>query len=122
MFGESRPPSPSSRRRPAKTAIATGTTESATEEDVEAALDQLVSELPASFRPTSATTRRRSCACRGGLAAGHAVDHAAARDLAPGGMLAVAPGRLRADVVCYVGPGTWAADDAQVDWDAFIYG
>ena len=94
--------------------------ELATEEDVEAALDQLVSELPASFRT-------------------HVRDDAAAlvrlsRRLSPATpwitlrleiLHQEACWRWHQDgycgrtLVCYVGPGTLAADDAQVDWSAF---
>ena len=94
--------------------------ELATEEDVEAALDQLVGELPASFRS-------------------HVRDDAAAlvrlsRRLSPATpwitlrleiLHQEACWRWHQDgycgrtLVCYVGPGTLAADDAQVDWDAF---
>mmetsp|Transcript_16399 Transcript_16399/g.43213 ORF Transcript_16399/g.43213 Transcript_16399/m.43213 type:complete len:293 (+) Transcript_16399:311-1189(+) len=92
----------------------------ATEEDVEAALDQLVSELPQSFRS-------------------HVRDDAAAlvrlsRRLSPATpwitlrleiLHEEACWRWHQDgycgrtLVCYVGPGTLAADDVQVDWDAF---
>ena len=94
--------------------------ELATDEDVEAALDQLVGELPASFRS-------------------HVRDDAAAlvrlsRRLSPATpwitlrleiLHQEACWRWHQDgycgrtLVCYVGPGTLAADDAQVDWEAF---
>ena len=94
--------------------------ELATDADVEAALDQLVSELPASFRT-------------------HVRDDAAAlvrlsRRLSPATpwitlrleiLHQEACWRWHQDgycgrtLVCYVGPGTLAADDAQVDWEAF---
>ena len=94
--------------------------ELATDADVEAALDQLVGELPASFRS-------------------HVRDDAAAlvrlsRRLSPATpwitlrieiLHEEACWRWHQDgycgrtLVCYVGPGTLAADDAQVDWDAF---
>ena len=94
--------------------------ELATDEDVEAALDQLVGELPASFRS-------------------HVRDDAAAlvrlsRRLSPATpwitlrleiLHQEACWRWHQDgycgrtLVCYVGPGTLTADDAQVDWDAF---
>ena len=94
--------------------------ELATEEDVEAALDQLVSELPASFRS-------------------HVRDDAAAlvhlsRRLSPATPWVILrieilheeacwrwhqDGYCGRTLVCYVGPGTLAADDVQVDWDAF---
>ena len=94
--------------------------ELATDADVEAALDQLVSELPASFRT-------------------HVRDDAAAlvrlsRRLSPATpwitlrieiLHEEACWRWHQDgycgrtLVCYGGPGTLAADDSQVDWDAF---
>ena len=94
--------------------------ELATEEDVEAALDQLVGELPASFR---AAVRD---------------DAAALVRLSPRLSPATPWIILRLEIlhqeacwrwhqdgycgrtlVCYVGPGTLAADDVQVDWEAF---
>ena len=94
--------------------------ELATDEDVEAALDQLVGELPASFRS-------------------HVRDDAAAlvrlsRRLSPTTPWVTLrieilheeacwrwhqDGYCGRTLVCYVGPGTLAADDAQVDWEAF---
>ena len=101
---------------PCEDSIATTTTESSrTEEDVEAALDQLVSELPASFRTHVRDDARRSCACRGGSPATPWITL-----LARGSVLAVAPGRLlRADARVLRRARDLAADDAQVDWDAF---
>ena len=94
--------------------------ELATDEDVEAALDQLVGELPASFRS-------------------HVRDDAAAlvrlsRRLSPATPWIILrleilhqeacwrwhqDGYCGRTLVCYVGPGTLAADDVQVDWEAF---
>ncbi|CAH0376721.1 unnamed protein product [Pelagomonas calceolata] len=94
--------------------------ELATEEDVEAALDQLVSELPDSFRAAvrddaAALVRlsRRLSPATPWLTLRIEILHEEAcwrwhQD-----------GYCGRTLVCYVGPGTLAADDAQVDWDAF---
>ena len=92
----------------------------ATEEDVEAALDQLVGELPASFRAAvrddaAALVRlsRRLSPATPWITLRIEILHEEAcwrwhQD-----------GYCGRTLVCYVGPGTLAADDAQVDWDAF---
>ena len=92
----------------------------ATEEDVEAALDQLVGELPASFRAAvrddaAALVRlsRRLSPATPWITLRIEILHEEAcwrwhQD-----------GYCGRTLVCYVGPGTLAADDAQVDWEAF---
>ena len=92
----------------------------ATEEGVEAALDQLVGELPASFRShvredAAALVRlsRRLSPATPWITLRIEILHEEAcwrwhQD-----------GYCGRTLVCYVGPGTLAADDVQVDWDAF---
>ena len=92
----------------------------ATDEDVEAALDQLVGELPASFRAAvredaAALVRlsRRLSPATPWITLRLEILHQEAcwrwhQD-----------GYCGRTLVCYVGPGTLAADDVQVDWDAF---